>query len=236
MPEGPVVDDPGHGDVSVENAPAVAAVHSFREGLGRDRTAIRAGLRGAARIDPDEGATGSCSLVVQHHDQLCPRGVVNLAREQAAREALDIQIFHCDAGELAGEIGGELVQHVGAPGRDSAIVSGEGLPRLAAPFRAALAACERPPTFTQGFGCVPGLVRPRDCLAGGQRDERGQAGVDTDGLAGALVVGRGLDVRERRRSLESVRVSVGSFVVKATSGWEGIGKGYVFRFCRLEFD
>lgn len=69
--------DTRRGDISVEGASAVTAVHSLSERLALDRAALRAGLRSPARVYQHHNATSICSFVGDVLDQLIPCGIVN---------------------------------------------------------------------------------------------------------------------------------------------------------------
>ena len=88
--EGPEVHNLRCSNVPVENATALAAVLALGERLGSDDPALGARLRSAAWIDFHKLDPGTCGLVVEHCGQLRPRGVVNMFRQHAAGEALDV--------------------------------------------------------------------------------------------------------------------------------------------------
>src|SRR4051812_10767308 len=65
-PESPLMHYHRRRDIPVEGATAITAVRPLGERFLGDGLALRAGLASPARIDLDQLATGSCSLVREH--------------------------------------------------------------------------------------------------------------------------------------------------------------------------
>ena len=87
----------GSVDVAVQNEPAMRArvdadVQSLRDLLA----ASAAFLRRATRVHPKELAPGTFGLGSEDRGELSPRGVVHLLGEAHARQALGVEVFHCD--------------------------------------------------------------------------------------------------------------------------------------------
>jgi hypothetical protein len=104
--EGPEVHNLRCSNVPVANATAFAGVLALGQRLCSDDPALGARLRRAAWIDFHKLDPGTC-LVVEHCGQLRPRGVVNMFRQHAVGEALDVEIFDPHARRMA-NVNGDL--------------------------------------------------------------------------------------------------------------------------------
>src|ERR1700730_14136658 len=120
------------GNVPVENAAALAAVHSISQRFLGNDPALGARLGSSPRINLDELAPGACSLVCEHRGQLRPRGIVDMFRQHAGGETLDVEVFDGDAAESGDEISGHLVQVVAAGIADARLQRRHGSLALAA--------------------------------------------------------------------------------------------------------
>lgn len=181
-PECPKMNNDRRRDISIENATAFAAVHSFAQGLLLDDSTFWAGLRSAARVYLDDLATGSCSLVVEHRDQLRPGGVVNFAGEHTPRQPADVEVFNGYAREAVYEVSGELMQRVTTASSDSCAVAGESVRRLFPARRPALTSRNGPLSSAQTLGRALCPVRTRNGFPGRQRDQRGKTSVYAHGV------------------------------------------------------
>lgn len=169
-------------NVPVEVSAAITAVPTVGEGLCVDLAALRAFLRGPSRIDLYKLNTGTCSLVVEHCSQLCPRGIVNVPGEHTAGQAFDVEVFDGDPAETINQIAGQFVQVIAPPIGDECVMLGQSGDPLSscrgatpAPGDSALAS----PQFTLASLYPIGTL---DCLAVAQGDQAGKAKIDTDAI------------------------------------------------------
>ncbi len=116
----------GSVDVAVQNEPAMRArvdadVQSLRDLLA----ASAAFLRRATRVHPKELAPGTFGLGSEDRGELSPRGVVHLLGEAHARQALGVEVFHCDRIEALDDAERGLVLEVEAHPPHSVVLLGQ---------------------------------------------------------------------------------------------------------------
>jgi (4-(4-[2-(gamma-L-glutamylamino)ethyl]phenoxymethyl)furan-2-yl)methanamine synthase len=80
-------------DIAIEVNTAVAAMPSISELLNSDASALGTFLTRTARIDLDDLTTSVRSFVVEHRDELCSRGIINVLGVHSTRQALDVEAF-----------------------------------------------------------------------------------------------------------------------------------------------
>lgn len=183
-------------NVPVENTAAIAAVHALDQCLCGDRSALRAGLRSPARIDADELAPGSLSLVCEHLNQLRPRGVVDVLGEHSGRQAFDVEVFDRYPAEAADYIAANLVQGIAPSIGDARLELCKSALALGSDVRSALASGKRTLAAAQPLSGALSPIRAFSGRAGRKRDEVGKPDIDADSKIVRPLGCRNLDVKD----------------------------------------
>src|SRR5215469_4925033 len=178
--------DTSRGDISVENASAVAAVLPLTERLGCDRAAFLAGLGRPSWVDQPDVDTGAFSLVSDMLDELRSRGVVYGLGEHPAGQAEDIQVLHRDGREAIYEPPGQLVRKVPALIGDARMQPRYRTLCLALPFAVPPSAGYRSLEPAQPLCPFGDILRRGHHLACGQGHDAGQPHVDADRREGSI--------------------------------------------------
>jgi hypothetical protein len=156
---------------------------SLVEHLDGNLAALRTFLTCASRIDLDDRPTSFRSFVVEHRDQLRPRGVMDMLGVHSTRQAFDIEFLHTNSAEAVNKASGKLMQIIAPLVGDVCFVLGFEKPNLTATFRALPATSERPRPLAQPFGGSLGEVWSRQRFAVRQGDETGKADINADRCA-----------------------------------------------------
>lgn len=170
-------------NVSIEDAPAFAAVHPFIKRLLGDRPAFGASLGSSARFDLNNFATSICSFVAQHQDEHSPRGVVHFFGERTRRKSFDTQILDGNMAKPIDDRSGQFMQPVTPAIGDSGLVGGERGQSLRADLRISLAPRYRPLLAPHSSLGSLGPVRASNCFAGRKCDKGIEAQVYADQFA-----------------------------------------------------
>lgn len=193
--KGPEMHDLSRSDITIQDASAPAAVCSDRERLGLDRSAFRTGLGSSTRIDFDQFATGTFSLVAKVGDDLSPRGVVNVLGKHPSRQAFDVEIFDCDAPKAVDEIAADLVAEVAPLRGDVTLKLGECPNALATDFGPALAPSNGSLSPAQPLGRALGPVRAVYRFPVAQRDKTSEAKINAHTVGTGAIFGRNVNVK-----------------------------------------
>ena len=188
--------DLSRSNVSIENAPAFATMYAFGERFLGDSSALRTFLASSARVDLDELATGSLSLVAKHRNQCAPRGIVDMLGKHPASQALDVQILDGDTSKPIDDLSAFLVQDVTAHGPDMRLRLGNGGLALAPHLGAAFAPRQRSLDAPQFLGVALGDVGTSDGLAVVKGDQRGKTNVNPDAIRTRTLDRCDLDVKD----------------------------------------
>lgn len=182
--------------VAIQGATAIAAVFSGRERFGGNRSALRASLGSAARINLNQFNTSICSFVSKVGDDLRPRSIMDVLSEHPGRQAFDVEVFDGDPTETAHKISRDLVAQVAPTVADPGVIGGEHRDAFAARFGATLAPGNGALPAAQTFSRALRPIRPGFDVPIRQDDKAGQPQIDPDATWPSAFNGTHLNVKD----------------------------------------
>lgn len=169
-------------NIPVEISSAFAAVPSLDKRFGFNRSALRAGLRSATRIDFNQFDTSVFSFVSKVVDDLSPRGVVNVLGMHPASQAFDVELFNSDPTEAINQISSYFVAEITTAISDPSVIFSNGGYTLAPSLGPSFASSDCALSPSHALRSAPCPIRALYGFAVAQCNEAGQPEIDANRL------------------------------------------------------